>query len=133
MARQIPLAASAPWFRLELDEADWSDETGAGSRFTGTARCCSIRRFEEKLLDLEKAGLIHGPAHASIGQEAGAVGAMSALGTDDKINGTHRAHHQVLIEAGQCRSCPTASTSARMRSRRAWTTRSIASWRRSWA
>ncbi|MDQ7249775.1 alpha-ketoacid dehydrogenase subunit alpha/beta [Dongia sedimenti] len=57
-----------------------------------------IRRFEEKLLELEKAGLIHGPAHASIGQEAAAVGAMSVLSPHDKINGTHRAHHQVLTK-----------------------------------
>ncbi|NKC31179.1 MFS transporter [Roseomonas sp. BU-1] len=57
-----------------------------------------IRRFEEKILELHGAGLIHGPAHASIGQEAGAVGAMSVLGTGDKINGTHRAHHQILAK-----------------------------------
>ena len=57
-----------------------------------------IRRFEEKVLDLANAGLVHGPAHASIGQEATAVGAMSMLGTGDRINGTHRAHHQVLAK-----------------------------------
>ncbi|MCA0344483.1 MAG: MFS transporter, partial [Proteobacteria bacterium] len=97
MARQIPLAPSAPWFRLELDEADWSEEQ-AKDLVHWYGQMLLIRRFEEKLLDLEKAGLIHGPAHASIGQEAGAVGAMAALGTDDKINGTHRAHHQVLLK-----------------------------------
>ena len=57
-----------------------------------------IRRFEEKVLDLANAGLVHGPAHASIGQEATAVGAMSVLGTSDRINGTHRAHHQMLAK-----------------------------------
>src|SRR5262245_38148934 len=57
-----------------------------------------IRCFEEKILELHGLGLIHGPAHASIGQEAGAVGAMSVLGTADKINGTHRAHHQILAK-----------------------------------
>lgn len=97
MARQIPLAPSAPWFRLELDEADWSEEQ-ARDLVHWYGQMLLIRRFEEKLLDLEKAGLIHGPAHASIGQEAGAVGAMAALGTGDKINGTHRAHHQVLLK-----------------------------------
>ena len=97
MARQIPLAASASWVRLELDEADWGDEE-ARDLIHWYGQMLLIRRFEEKLLDFEKAGLIHGPAHASIGQEAGAVGAMSALGTGDKINGTHRAHHQVLIK-----------------------------------
>ena len=57
-----------------------------------------IRRFEEKILELHGQGLVHGPAHASIGQEAGAVGAMSVLATADKINGTHGAHHQILAK-----------------------------------
>ena len=97
MARQIPITPSAPWYRLELDAADWQTET-ARDLVHWYGQMLLIRRFEEKLLDLEKAGLIHGPAHASIGQEAGAVGAMSVLGTGDKINGTHRAHHQVLMK-----------------------------------
>jgi 2-oxoisovalerate dehydrogenase E1 component len=97
MARQIPLAPAASWFRLELEPADWSSEA-AQDLSNWYAQMLLIRRFEEKLLDLEKAGLIHGPAHASIGQEAGAVGAMSALTASDKINGTHRTHHQVLTK-----------------------------------
>ncbi|WP_306152925.1 thiamine pyrophosphate-dependent enzyme [Roseovarius sp. MMSF_3281] len=57
-----------------------------------------IRHFEERLLDLSKEGLLHGPAHASIGQEGAAVGIMSALASEDKINGTHRMHHQFLAK-----------------------------------
>jgi 2-oxoisovalerate dehydrogenase E1 component len=57
-----------------------------------------IRQFEERILDLFKAGCVHGPAHASIGQEGGAVGAMSVLTSADKINATHRAHHQFLAK-----------------------------------
>jgi len=97
MARQMPLSPSAPWFRLELEPADWQSEA-ARDLVHWYGQMMLIRRFEEKLLELEKAGLIHGPAHASIGQEAGAVGAMSVLTRDDKINGTHRAHHQVLMK-----------------------------------
>lgn len=97
MVRQVPLSPSAPWFRIELEEADWQAEP-AQDLIHWYGQMLLVRRFEEKLLDLEKAGLIHGPAHASIGQEACGVGAMSALGTDDKINGTHRAHHQVLTK-----------------------------------
>lgn len=97
MARQMPLSPSAPWFRLELELADWQSEA-ARDLVHWCGQMMLIRRFEEKLLELEKAGLIHGPAHASIGQEAGAVGAMSVLTRDDKINGTHRAHHQVLMK-----------------------------------
>lgn len=58
-----------------------------------------IRRFEEKLLKLSVAGILHGPAHSSIGQDGAAVGAMSALRSTDKINGTHRMHHQFLAKA----------------------------------
>lgn len=97
MARQMPLSPSAPWFRLELEPADWQSEA-ARDLVHWYGQMMLIRRFEEKLLELEKAGLIHGPAHASIGQEAGAVGAMSVLTRGDKINGTHRAHHQVLMK-----------------------------------
>lgn len=57
-----------------------------------------IRHFEERLLELSKEGLLHGPAHASIGQEGSAVGLISALGSVDKINGTHRMHHQFLAK-----------------------------------
>jgi len=97
MVRQIPLTPSAPWFRIELKEEDWRDERSQ-DLIHWYSQMLLIRRFEEKLLDLEKSGLVHGPAHASIGQEASAVGAMAALGTDDTINGTHRAHHQVLMK-----------------------------------
>lgn len=101
MAVKTPLAPSAPWFRLTTDEQDWLAEDAA-HLVHWYGQMLLIRRFEEKLLDLEKGGLIHGPAHASIGQEAGAVGAMSVLGTADKINGTHRAHHQVLLKLINC-------------------------------
>jgi 2-oxoisovalerate dehydrogenase E1 component len=97
MARKTELAPSAPWYRLELSEDDWQAET-ASDLIRWYWQMLLVRRFEERLLDLEKAGLIHGPAHASIGQEAGAVGAMSVLSAGDKINGTHRAHHQVLMK-----------------------------------
>lgn len=95
--RQTPLSPAATWVRLELDEADWGTEK-AQDLIHWYGQMLLIRRFEEKLLELEKVGLIHGPAHASIGQEAGAVGAMSVLRAGDKINGTHRAHHQVLMK-----------------------------------
>jgi 2-oxoisovalerate dehydrogenase E1 component len=95
--RQTPLSPAATWVRLELDDADWGHEK-ARDLIHWYGQMLLIRRFEEKLLELEKVGLIHGPAHASIGQEAGAVGAMSVLGAGDKINGTHRAHHQVLMK-----------------------------------
>ena len=53
--------------------------------------------FEEKLLELKNEELLHGPAHASIGQEGAAVGAMSSLSKDDKITNTSKYHNYVII------------------------------------
>ncbi|GAB1361375.1 alpha-ketoacid dehydrogenase subunit alpha/beta [Rhodobacter sp.] len=97
MTTHTPLSPLAPWVRLESSKADWASVAGEKA-VHWYGQMVLVRRFEERLLELEKAGLIHGPAHASVGQEAGAVGAMSALGTGDMINGTHRAHHQVLLK-----------------------------------
>jgi 2-oxoisovalerate dehydrogenase E1 component len=97
MTTTSTISTDTPWLRLDLEEADWRAEDPKA--LAGwLEQMLLIRRFEEKILDLHSAGLIHGPAHAAIGQEAGAVGAMSALGREDKINGTHRAHHQVLAK-----------------------------------
>lgn len=91
------ITTDTPWVKLAVTDADWRAEDGAAlARML--EQILIIRRFEEKVLELHGAGLIHGPAHASIGQEAGAVGAMIELGTRDTINGTHRAHHQILAK-----------------------------------
>jgi len=95
--RRRPLTTATEWFRLESGDADWAAEDPA-SLARWMEQLLLIRRFEESILDLHGKGLVHGPAHASIGQEAGAVGAMSVLGTGDKLNGTHRAHHQILAK-----------------------------------
>ena len=58
-----------------------------------------IRAFEEYVLELAAEGLVHGPAHSSIGQEGGAVGSVLALRSDDTVNGSHRGHHQFLAKA----------------------------------
>jgi 2-oxoisovalerate dehydrogenase E1 component len=51
------------------------------------------------VLGLAADGLIHGPAHSSIGQEGGAVGSVLALRPSDTVNGSHRGHHQFLAKA----------------------------------
>ena len=97
MPRLTPIATDVPWVRLEAAEEDWAQEDQANlARWM--EQLLIIRRFEERILELHGDGLIHGPAHASIGQEAGAVGAMSRLRAHDGINGTHRAHHQILAK-----------------------------------
>jgi 2-oxoisovalerate dehydrogenase E1 component len=97
MPTRTDLTTQTPWFRMEATEADWSAES-PGDLVRWFEQILLIRRFEETILDLAGQGLVHGPAHASIGQEAGAVGAMSVLGVGDRINGTHRAHHQVVAK-----------------------------------
>ena len=51
------------------------------------------------MLELAGGGLVHGPAHSSIGQEGGAVGSALALRASDQVNGSHRGHHQFLAKA----------------------------------
>jgi len=55
-----------------------------------------IRRFEEKCAELYSAGKIRGFLHLYIGQEAVAVGAISALEPDDAVVATYREHGHAL-------------------------------------
>ncbi|ACD74455.1 hypothetical protein P053_01644 [Brucella abortus 01-4165] len=72
MAEKIDLKPSAPWYRLNTTDEDWQNAEAA-DLLKWYSQMKLIRRFEEKILDFKKAGLVHGPAHASIGQEAAAV------------------------------------------------------------
>jgi len=58
-----------------------------------------INKFEQELLRLKNEDCVWGPVHSSIGQEAVAAAAMAAIRKDDKITGSHRAHHQFLSKA----------------------------------
>lgn len=60
-----------------------------------------IHEFEQALLKLKSQDCVWGPVHSSIGQEAVAVGAISALRRSDKVASTHRAHHHFLAKALQ--------------------------------
>lgn len=51
-----------------------------------------IRMFEDKVYDLLGRDLIKGASHLYAGEEAVAVGAISALQDDDLITSTHRGH-----------------------------------------
>ncbi|HEY3297506.1 MAG TPA: pyruvate dehydrogenase complex E1 component subunit beta [Armatimonadota bacterium] len=51
-----------------------------------------IRFFEEKVAELLMAGVIKGASHLYAGEEAVAVGAVSAIGDSDVIASTHRGH-----------------------------------------
>ena len=97
MPKLVPFKSETQWSRLDLTAADWKKED-ADTMARLLEQLLVIRRFEEKILELKAEDMVHGPAHASIGQEGGAVGAMSVLGSGDKINGTHRMHHQFLAK-----------------------------------
>jgi pyruvate dehydrogenase E1 component alpha subunit len=51
-----------------------------------------IRMFEDKVYELLGRNLIKGASHLYAGEEAVAVGAISALGEDDLVTSTHRGH-----------------------------------------
>src|SRR3972149_2319609 len=68
-----------------------------------------IRRFEERAAELYTLGKIRGFLHLYIGGEAVAVGAMQALGAEDAIGGTYRAHGHALV-----RGIPAGSLMAEM-------------------
>ena len=60
-----------------------------------------IRRFEEKAGQLYGMGLIGGFCHLYIGQEAVAVGTISALRADDYLISAYREHGQALADQGE--------------------------------
>ena len=92
------LEMSVPWTEVIATESDWD---GADPHWltAAFAQLSLIRAFEEYVLGLAAEGLIHGPAHSSIGQEGGAVGSVLALGPGDTVNGSHRGHHQFLAKS----------------------------------
>ncbi len=97
MPRREKLEAKAPWTALRSTPADWkaADPALLGSMLT---QLHLIRAFEESVLELAGEGLVHGPAHSSIGQEGGAVGSVIGLRASDQVNGSHRGHHQFLAK-----------------------------------
>jgi len=94
---QHQLQMSAPWVEIVATQQDW-DAADPHFLTSAFAQLILIRAFEEYVLELAGAGLIHGPAHSSIGQEGGAVGSVLALTAEDTVNGSHRGHHQFLAK-----------------------------------
>lgn len=92
------LQSGAPWIEFQVTDEDWknTDPAVLGTLLTHVHM---IRAFEETVVELAMEGLVHGPAHSSIGQEGGAAGSLAQLNTADQINGSHRGHHQFLSKA----------------------------------
>ncbi|KQX23518.1 MULTISPECIES: alpha-ketoacid dehydrogenase subunit alpha/beta [unclassified Sphingomonas] len=98
MATHDDLIPKAPWRAIHVTDGDWdaADPALLGTMLT---ELHLIRAFEEKVLELAAQGLVHGPAHSSVGQEGGAVGSILPLRSSDHINGSHRGHHQFLAKS----------------------------------
>jgi 2-oxoisovalerate dehydrogenase E1 component len=95
--KYTPIDMATGMRRLTVDDDDWAGLSTKDAKRLATL-LIAARRFEEKILFLDKRGLVHGPAHSSLGQEAGAAGCLAALPLDTMMNGSHRAHHQVIAK-----------------------------------
>ena len=60
-----------------------------------------IRRFEERVVELFKAGAVKGTAHSYAGEEAIAVGACAHLHPDDYVASYHRGHGHCIAKGAQ--------------------------------
>lgn len=59
-----------------------------------------IRHFEEKIGELYQQGVVPGPAHLYIGEEAIAVGICANLRSDDRVTSNHRGHGHFIARGG---------------------------------
>ncbi len=98
MVKYVNLNPDAPWKEIRSTAKDW-DTVGEAEVSRMLHHLHLVRAFEETVLELDGEGLIHGPAHSSIGQDGGAVGAIAAMRGSDQITGSHRGHHQFLAKA----------------------------------
>ncbi|XKH55126.1 MFS transporter (plasmid) [Citricoccus nitrophenolicus] len=104
MSTSTPLTYSTECTELRTTRDDW-DAAAPELLESMLVQMHTVRIFEEVVLQLAGEGLVHGPAHSSIGQEAAAVGSVLALRGADGVNGTHRGHHQFLAK-GLSFLCP---------------------------
>lgn len=97
MPKITNLNYAEPWIEVASTSQDWK-KVGQAELIRMAYYLHIVRAFEEAVLGLEKIGLVHGPAHSSIGQEGGAVGPIMLLNSTDMITGAHRGHHQFLVK-----------------------------------
>jgi 2-oxoisovalerate dehydrogenase E1 component len=98
MGKLVELKAPAVCHRLETSDADLQ-AIGRNDLVRMLALLYLIREFETRVLELKDADLIHGPVHASIGQEAVAAAVGVVLRRSDMVASTHRAHGHFLSKA----------------------------------
>lgn len=79
-------------FQEDLDIAGWEPEF----LLKFLESMVRIRAVERKLAQGRKEGVIGGPVHLGVGQEAVAVGVSHALRRSDRVFGAHRSHSHLL-------------------------------------
>lgn len=97
MPTEAQLTYSTQCTELRTSRKDW-DAAAPKLLESMLVQMHTVRIFEEAVLQLAGEGLLHGPAHSSIGQEGAAVGSVLALRGEDGVNGTHRGHHQFIAK-----------------------------------
>ena len=98
MAELKKLKPLADWVEVVATEDDWA-AIGRAEAVKMHDHLHLVRAFEEMVLEMDREGLIHGPAHSSIGQEGGAIGSIAPLRATDQVTGSHRGHHQFVAKA----------------------------------
>ena len=95
MPNRIDLAPMAAWQQIEAVATDW-ETLGRENTTSMLIDLHLVRAFEEALLKVTGDGLVNGPVHSSIGEEASAIGVTSALRGTDQVGSSHRGHSQFL-------------------------------------
>lgn len=95
MPKETDLLPLSIWKNLEVTEED-GKQLGRETLFQMLVHLHLTRTFEEALLRVAGDGLINGPVHSSIGEEASAIGVTSALRDTDQVGTSHRGHSQFL-------------------------------------
>jgi 2-oxoisovalerate dehydrogenase E1 component len=72
-------------------------------------RMSVIRQFEERCLELSRAGFIKGSIHLCLGQEAIPVGVCAALEPDDRVIATYRGHGWAISPRSTSRAAGSSS------------------------
>jgi 2-oxoisovalerate dehydrogenase E1 component len=98
MSKLVEQKAPATCHRLEVTDADLQ-AIEQNDLVRMLILLYLIREFEATVLALKDEELVHGPVHASIGQEAVAAAVAVALRKSDLIASTHRAHGHFLSKA----------------------------------
>ena len=80
-------------------------EVKTNARVELVRKMLTVRRVEEKLLDLFTQGVLNGTTHTSLGQETCSVGVISALDLEkDLVVSNHRCHGHYLVYGGSMES-----------------------------